>query len=225
MYAAAHVCSHPKEGERRVIYAQNIFLCLMIPFLITVIFLRGDSRRFVVFLTMGIMICLISSCIGAFLSMVGDIGDKDAAIYISPIVEEIMKFSPLLFYMLLFEPTNGQLIIMGMGIGAGFATFENSCYILTSGAENLSYILVRGMAVGVMHIISILILIIGLMMIRYYKAESAAAAVGALSLSVTFHALYNLLVSEPGLTTCLGYSLPLVSAGILYIPYRRILQR
>ena len=53
-----------------------------------------------------------------------------------------------------------------VAIGAGFATFENCCYILTAGAESLPYILIRGMAVGVMHIVSILALPIWLIAAR-----------------------------------------------------------
>ena len=205
-----------------MIYAQNILLCLTIPFLVTLLFLRGKTRQFVVFFIFGILICLIASCISAFFNDVSEMGGKDVAVYISPIVEEIMKFFPLLFYLILFEPSDEELILMALGIGTGFATFENSCYILTSGAESLPYVLVRGMAVGVMHIISILTLVLGLVIVRFFKAQSLSAVIGALSLSVTFHALYNLLVSEQGITSYLGYVFPLFAAVLIYIPYRKL---
>ena len=84
-----------------MIYAQNILLCLTIPFLVTLLFLRGKTRQFVVFFIFGILICLIASCISAFFNDVSEMGGKDVAVYISPIVEEIMKFFPLLFYLIL----------------------------------------------------------------------------------------------------------------------------
>ena len=45
---------------------------------------------------------------------------------------------------------------------------------------------------------------------------------GLLCLAMTFHGLYNLLVSEPGITSYIGYILPMLTAGFLYIPYRKL---
>ena len=44
---------------------------------------------------------------------------------------------------------------------------------------------------------------------------------GALTLSMIFHALYNLLVSERGITSAIGYGLPLITAAAIYIVYRK----
>ena len=44
---------------------------------------------------------------------------------------------------------------------------------------------------------------------------------GALSLSATFHGLYNLLVSHSGVPAAIGYTLPLLTAGLLYAGFRR----
>ena len=44
-----------------------------------------------------------------------------------------------------------------------------------------------------------------------------------LSLAMIFHALYNLLVSQPGLSSVIGYVLPLATAGVLYLPFRRLM--
>ena len=49
--------------------------------------------------------------------------------------------------------------------------------------------------------------------------------IGALSLSVTFHALYNLLVSRPGVTSWIGYVLPLLTALWLVMTHRRFASR
>ena len=54
------------------------------------------------------------------------------------------------------------------------------------------------------------------------KKLTFAAVVGCLSLSVVFHALYNLLVSVPGTSASVGYALPLLLAVVFYWPYRKI---
>ena len=202
-----------------MIYAENILLCIAIPFIIAAVFSRGHSRRFIISFLVGMISCLIAAYISGFIDTVK--GVDETALFISPIVEEIMKMLPLIFYLFMFEPEDNELIMTAIGIGTGFATYENCCYILTMGAGKISYIIIRGMAVGVMHIVSIIAFIIGLTIARRFKLLSVASIVGALSLSMTFHGLYNLLVSEPGITTYIGYALPVVTALLMYIPYRR----
>lgn len=68
----------------------------------------------------------------------------------------------------------------------------------------------------------VMLLVVGLCSARYFKVFTLASVIGSLSLSVTFHGLYNLLVSKPGLSSYLGYFLPLVTAGLLYVPYRKL---
>ena len=69
-----------------------------------------------------------------------------------------------------------------------------------------------GLAVGVMHTVSMATLSIGLLTARRMHALTLPGVLGALSLSVVFHGLYNLLVSEAGAASYIGYALPLVSA-------------
>ncbi len=205
-----------------MIYAENILLCIAIPMVFSLIFIRGDLRRFVVSFITGMIVCLLSAYISGYVNILTGMGSEDTAIFISPIVEEINKFLPLIFFMYVFETGDHDIIMTAIGIGTGFATFENCCYILTAGAESLSYMIVRGMAVGVMHIVSILAVTFGLVVSRRYKVLSFSGLLGALSLSTCFHALYNLLVSEPGVSAAIGYVLPVITTFILYIPYRRL---
>ena len=96
-------------------------------------------------------------------------GAENVSIFLSPIIEEIMKLLPVLFYLSLYEPKDAELLQAAVGIGAGFATFENCCYVLSNGAQNLSYVLIRGSAVGVMHLVSMVALAFGLHLLKRYK--------------------------------------------------------
>ena len=149
-------------------------------------------------------------------------GEEWNAVYVSPVVEELMKMLPLLVYLVLYIPRHGQLLPVAIALAAGFATFENCCYILAAGSGSLSYILIRGMAVGIMHIVSILALCLGLIVVQRIRSMPIPGFVGALSFSMVFHGLYNLLVSEPGLSSYIAYVLPVITAVILYFPYRRM---
>ena len=205
-----------------MIYAENILICIAVPFLISFLFVRGKVQQFILSFLVGMSVCLLSAYIDGFLGEVAGLNANDTAVFISPMVEETLKFLPFLFYLFMFDPTDISLFLEAIGIGVGFALFENSCYILSSGASSLMYILIRGMAVGVMHIVSMLALCFGLTMARRLKVLTFSAVLGALSLSMTFHAIYNLLVSKPGITAQIGYVLPIVMAFILHIPYRKL---
>ena len=208
-----------------MIYAENILICIALPIIISLFFIHGSARCFAASFLAGMVVCLLAAYISGFINAAGGMKAEDTAVFISPVVEEIMKFIPILFFLFMLVPEDRTLIIVAVGICAGFATFENCCYILSSGAESLPYILIRGMAVGVMHVVSGIAVTLGLLVARRYKMLSLAGIIGALGLSTSFHALYNLLVSEPGITSVIGYALPLVTAAMLYLPYRRMLLR
>ncbi len=208
-----------------MIYAENIFLCITAPVLLSLIFLRKNARRFTVFFLIGMGMCLTGAYITGFVYQAVGFAEEEAAIFISPVVEEIQKLLPLLFYLLVFSPTEDELLDAAIGIGVGFATFENCCYILTAGAGSLPYVLVRGLAVGVMHLVTTLAESGALNLARRYRMLSIPGVAGALSLSMVFHALYNLLVSEPGVPAVIGYALPLLAAAALYIGYRARLRK
>ena len=204
-----------------MIYAENILICIALPIIISLFFIQGSARRFAASFLAGMVVCLLAAYISGFINAAGGMKAEDTAIFISPVVEEIMKFIPILFFLFMLVPEDRTLIIVAVGICAGFATFENCCYILSSGAESLPYILIRGMAVGVMHIVSGLAVSFGLIIARRYRMLSLAGITGALGLSTSFHALYNLLVSEPGISSVIGYGLPIVTAAVFHIAYRR----
>ena len=208
-----------------MIYAENILLCIAIPLVISLLFVRGDVRRYTAAFLFGMGVCLIAAYISGFLNLVSGMGENDTSVFLSPIVEELMKLMPLLFFIVLFTPEEHTLTMLAVAIGAGFATFENCCYILTSGAESFTFIMIRGLAVGVMHIVSILALAVWFIIAKHLQVFSFSSIIGGLSLSMVFHALYNLLVSEPGISRYIGYLLPLLAAAGLYYLYRKLPHR
>ena len=207
-----------------MIYSESILVCIAVPILITLIYVRGNARRYAAFFLVGMGICLLSAYISGFAAYHNHMGEEWTSLYVSPSVEEVMKLLPLLFYLIFFLPENEKLFSSGTALAAGFATFENCCYILTSNAGSLTFILIRGLAVGVMHVVSILALCLGLVLVRKFDAPKLPGVIGALSFSMSFHGLYNVLVSEPGLSTVVGYIIPIVSALLLYVPYRRLIR-
>ena len=205
-----------------MIYSENILVCMVLPLILAAVILRDKTRNFVICFIVGMITSLLGAYVSGFIDVVSGYGNETTAIYISPVVEEIMKFLPLLFLYLLFEPTDEKLVHAATGIGAGFASFENVCSMISSGTENLGFLLIRGLAVGVMHIVSVFVLVIGFAIARKYKVSGFTTILGALSSSMLFHAAYNLLVSEPGVSSAIGFCMPVVTAVILLASYKRL---
>lgn len=208
-----------------MIYPENILICISIPLLVVSFFVRGSARRFAISSFTGMIVSLLAAYITGFLNMkLGWEYDK-SLIFISPVVEEILKFAPMIFYVFMFDVAEEEYTHIALGIGTGFATFENCCYLIVGETENLRIMAIRGMAVGVMHLISMLILAAGLIIARRFKALTYSVTIGVLSFSMTIHALYNLLVSKPGLSADIGFAFPICLAILSYIPYKRLRYR
>jgi RsiW-degrading membrane proteinase PrsW (M82 family) len=205
-----------------MIYAENILLCIAIPLLLVLIFVKGEVRRFTGAFLLGMAVCLIAAYIGGYLNYVTGMGAEDTSIFLSPMVEELMKLTPLLLILVLLDPDDRTLTMLAVAIGAGFATLENCCYLLTYGAESLTYVMIRGLAVGVMHVVSLLALALWLIAAKRLRVFSFPAVVGGASLAMIFHALYNLLVSGSGTSSVIGYFLPLLTAAFLYLFSRKL---
>ncbi|MBR4994360.1 MAG: PrsW family intramembrane metalloprotease [Lachnospiraceae bacterium] len=199
-----------------MIYSENILICIAVPLAVTALFVKGNARRFILSFIVGMGVCLLSAYIGGFIRYMSHMNAPDTSVFISPSIEEIMKMVSILLFMYMFNPVEDELILVSTGIGAGFATFENSCYILSSGASSLSYTLIRGAAVGVMHLVTVISIAMAINVARRYKILSFSGILGALSLAVTVHSLYNLLVSKEGVSSYIGYGIPLVCAILLY---------
>ncbi len=205
-----------------MIYSENILFCISIPLLLTVLYTRGSARRSLIAFLLGMVTCLFSSYISGYLSLLLSLDMTNSAVYVSPTVEEIMKLLPILFYLTVFRPKDMTLTTYSISLGAGFATFENCCYLLAVGSESLPFTLIRGLAVGVMHIVCMLAMSLTLIMVRRYRVFSFSTVVGCLSLAVVFHALYNLLVSVKGIPAYVGYALPMLMAAVFYWPFHKL---
>ena len=200
-----------------MVHAENILICIAVPLAISLYFLDGSARRIIASFITGMIVCILSAYIAGFFQLASGFSSEDTSIFISPMIEETMKLISVLFCIYAFNPSGKNILLFAVGIGAGFATFENSCYLLSPGGQQLGFVLIRGAAVGVMHIVTMVAIAKGIKVLKSYMVFSFAGVAGVLSLSVTVHALYNLLVSKPGISSYIGYVMPMVCAVLLYL--------
>ena len=176
-------------------YIENVFLCMVSPLLIAALCMGKRQTRFFFFCFAGMGACLLSAYINTFFAALYGADALAAAVEIAPVVEEVMKLLPLLFYLLVFEPKPEKIKTAAVISALSFATFENVCYLIQNGAGHFSFIFFRGFGTGAIHVICGAIVGGGLAYAWQRTWLKIAGTCGLLGAAITFHATYNLLIA------------------------------
>ena len=189
-------------------YIENIFVCITVPLLVSLFFIKEKQRCYTLFICVGMGICMASAYVNSFVMSLYEADPISTAIQIAPVCEEVMKLLPLLFYILIFEPKPGEIVPAAIAIAAGFATFENVCFLSENGAGNITLLLVRGLSAGALHILCGIAMGYGIAYVFKQRWLAAAGTLGILGANIVFHALYNLMVTAEGMWQSIGYIFP-----------------
>ena len=191
-------------------YIENVFLCMVSPLLIAALCMGKRQIRFFFFCFAGMGACLLSAYINTFFAALYGVDALAAAVEIAPVVEEVMKLLPLLFYLLVFEPKPEKIKPAAVITALSFATFENVCYLIQNGAGHFSFIFFRGFGTGAIHVICGAIVGGGLAYAWQRTWLKIAGTCGLLGAAITFHATYNLLIAYGGAAQYIAYVLPVL---------------
>ena len=199
-----------------MIYIENVFACIAAPLVVAALCAGRRHLRVFVFSLAGMLVCLLSAYVNTFFAAILGATDLGATAEIAPVVEEIMKFLPLMFYLLVFEPDADSIKSALLITAVGFATFENVCYLISNGTEDLGFLLIRGFGTGAMHIVCAALVGAGMVYVWPRGALRAAGSCALLGTAVVFHGVYNLLASYGGWAQYAASALPtaLLAAGL-----------
>lgn len=210
-----------------MIYAENIFMCIAAPLVVAIFLLEGDARRFVVFFILGLATCLLSAYINNFIVAVAagleyfSMTTAQTTVRLTPICEELMKALPVYFYVTVFATKRRDIVSVALAVGLGFATLKNCGYMAQYGVQDVLFTLLRGFSAGVMHAICAALLGYGLAFVHGRRYFAVAGSFAFLCMAITYHAIYNLLVSAEGGVRIAGYILPVATAMALLFLLRR----
>ncbi len=159
--------------------------------------------------------CACSAYINTFLAAVCQADALAATAEIAPVVEEMMKLLPLVFYLLVFEPEGIKSSLPPSRLPSPSPPLKNVCYLIQNGADRFSFIFFRGFGTGAMHVLCGLIVGGGLAYAWRRTWLKVAGTCGLLGAAITLHAIYNLLIAYGGAAQYIAYALPvlLVAAG------------
>ena len=208
-------------------YIENIYICLAAPLMVAVLCLESYRRRIIIFMLSGMTMCLLSSYINTFLSAVYGLNALTASVEISPTVEEVMKLLPVIFYLLVFEPPKNRMAGNTITVAIGFATFENVCYLLGNDTSNIQHLLIRGFGTGTMHVVTGMVVMLGMKAVWEKLWLRLAGTLGLLTIAIVYHASFNILVSQTGVPAYIGYMFPIVTviAVLIVKKYRKKLKK
>lgn len=195
---------------------------LALPLLLSLFFIRGRSRRYALFLVIGMTVCLLSAYVSSFFMGYYGADGTTAAIEITPVCEEGMKLLPLLFFYLIFEPAPQELPAAAIALAAGFATFENVCYLTENGAADFRFLLIRGIAAGALHILCGVLSGFGVSQVFCRRWLAVTGTAGILGACTGFHAIYNLLITAEGGWRMAGYLFPSALLAVLAILSKKL---
>ena len=202
-------------------YIENIYVCLAAPLLLAILCLKRDGRRALFFLLAGMTACLLSAYVSAFFAGVAGTDLITASHEIAPAVEETVKFLPLLFYLLIFEPKKKKAVTGSLLVAVGFATFENVCFLTSHDTSDFPSLLIRGFGTGAMHVVCGIVVAVGLFFLWDQLWLRSVGALALLCFVITYHAIFNVFVNQSGLIFWIGSAIPLMTVLLYLLFFRR----
>ena len=202
-------------------YIENTYICLAAPLLLAILCMRRDERRSLIFLLSGMTACLFSAYVSTYFACVMGADLTSASYEIAPMVEEIMKSLPLLFFLLIFEPEKKVAIAGALLVAVGFATFENVCFLAAYGTSDFLRLVIRGFGTGAMHVVCGMIMAVGIFYLWDQVWLRIVGAFALLCFAITFHAVFNIFVNQTGAAFWIGSMIPSTMVLVYLIFFRK----
>lgn len=191
-------------------YLENILVCIGVPIFLALFFVQKKQRKYLTFILCGMVACLLAAYVTSFFMAVYKADALVSAVEITPVCEEMLKFVPFLLWIVIFEPSEDEVVSGAVFIAIGFATFENICYLIENGAADFYYLFIRGIAAGAMHLCGGIAAGFGLAFVFRHSWLRIIGTVGILGFCIVFHGIYNLLVVAGGIWQKCGYLFPIL---------------
>ena len=197
-----------------------ILICFAVPLLLLMTLLDRHSRLLVGFMLLGMLVAVSSYEINSTAQFLLGMSGREISVKVAPVVEELLKALPVLFYAALVCDDRRQLLPLGMSVGIGFALLENA-YLLITYAEQvtLGWAVIRGISTSLSHGLCTLAVGYGMQFLRRQKKLFYTGIFGLLSLAMTYHATFNLLIQSE--LDWLGMLLPITTYAVFRLLTRK----
>jgi len=191
-------------------------ICMVVPLLLLMTMLDNKSRLLLGFVLCGMMLAVCAYEVNSLVCYLFQLSGPELSIKAAPIIEEILKALPVLFYAALVSDERKQVLQLAMAVGIGFAILENAFLLITYvDAVNIGWAIVRGVSTSLSHGICTLIVGCGIIFVRKQKKLFYTGAFALLAAAMTLHAIFNLLIQSP--YDYVALALPLIMYAVFWI--------
>lgn len=174
-----------------------ILICIAVPLLLLMTLMDARSRLLTGFMLVGMLTAASAYEINSTVQVMFWMTGQEVSVRAAPVIEELLKAVPILFYSVAVSDDRKVLLPLSMAVGIGFAILENA-YLLTAYIDQvtISWTLVRGLSTSLSHGLCTLTVGYGMSFVRKQKKLFYTGIFGLLSLAMTFHAVFNLLIQS-----------------------------
>ena len=174
-----------------------ILICIAVPLLLLMTLMDARSRLLTGFMLVGMLTAASAYEINSTVQVMFWMTGQEVSVRVAPVIEELLKAVPILFYSVAVNDDRKILLPLSMAVGIGFAILENA-YLLTAYIDQvtISWALVRGLSTSLSHGLCTLTVGYGMSFVRKQKKLFYTGIFGLLSLAMTFHAVFNLLIQS-----------------------------
>jgi len=187
----------------------TVFICLLIPMIFLLGFLKGQSRTVFGYMIIGVTIGIMASQLNSMIFQ--QIPEKMYVVTnLSPICEESLKALPVLFFTFAVSSKREDIVPVAVAVGIGFAVFENITALLQTGSIRILWIFGRGIGAGLMHAICTGTVGFGMGYVSTRKRMFIPGTFSLLALACIYHGIFNMMVETEALKY-VGICLPIVT--------------
>ena len=173
-----------------------LYICVAVPMLPVIAVLpEKKSKLLVLYFLFGMTICLIAGGLNMYILQSLNNDMVTLSTTAAPILEEVLKAIPVLYYALIFSDERHILLSEAVMTGIGFAILENITIIIqTIDTVTISWAVMRVIGATLMHAICTSSVGLGISYVRKRRKLFFCGTFALLSAAITFHAVFNVLV-------------------------------
>ena len=194
-----------------------LFICSAVPMTLMLFLLEKKPRMTILYMLLGQVVCLLAAQLNTMLrdALYGvDYDIYAVTVSITPVVEEILKAIPVIYFGFVISHKKEDLLNIAMALGIGFAILENF-YILVvdTTAVTIGWALMRGFSSALLHGICTSLVGYGVSYVKTRKKLFYTGTFGLLTMAVIIHGLFNAFIQSQ--YSYVGILLPIA----IYIPF------
>ena len=192
-----------------------ICICAVVSMLpATYVFPDKTSRLLMGYVLLGVLVCMVAAGVNEYVLRLCDGDMLYLTTCIAPVIEEVMKALPILYFALVFSDDRKTLLSISYAMGLGFAMLENMM-ILTDSLSGVTILwaVVRGFGAARMHSACTAMVGRGISYVRKRRKMFYCGTLSLLITAIIIHALFNTLVQSE------HRELAFVMVMLMYLPH------